>query len=94
MVDQLLEQAVLQHLVSTFLPVPHSIALLFVPILPSFDAFQPLVESTKLFLAQVELLAAEAGLRAAAFEVLAAGIAHFELLVWMPFRIFQFQEPF
>ena len=52
--------------VSTFLPVQHSIALLFAPILPSFDAFQQLVGSTTLFLAQVELPAAVAGQRVAA----------------------------
>ena len=94
MVDQQLEQAVLQHLVSTFLPVQHSIALLLGPTQPSFDAFQLLVGSATLFLAQVELLAAVAGLRVAAFGALVAGTVHFELLVWMTIRTFLFQELF
>ena len=92
--DQLLEQAVLQHLVSTFLPVQHSIALLLGPTRPSFDAFQLPVGSTTLFLAQVELLAAVAGLRVAAFGALVAGTVHFELLVLMTIRTFPFLEPF
>ena len=94
MVDRQLEQAVLHHLVSIFLPVRHSIALLLGPILPSFDAFQLLVGSTTLFLALVELLAAVTGLRVAAFGALVAGTVHFELLVWMTIQTFLFLELF